>query len=61
QQLTVKDSQIAEKDAQIKKQQELMEKALTDQNQFFTDLQEQIQNAGNVESKGFFGRLFKKK
>ena len=58
QQLNVKDAQIAEKDVQIKKQQELMEKALTDQKQFFTDLQEQLQTTDN---KGFFGRLFGKK
>ena len=50
--------QIAEKDVQIKKQQELMEKALTDQKQFFTDLQEQLKTTDN---KGFFGRLFGKK
>ena len=58
QQLNVKDAQIAEKDVQIKKQQELMEKALTDQKQFFTDLQEQLKTTDN---KGFFGRLFGKK
>ena len=51
-------AQIAEKDVQIKKQQELMEKALTDQKQFFTDLQEQLKTTDN---KGFFGRLFGKK
>ncbi len=58
QQLTAKDEQIAEKDVQIKKQQELMDKALTDQQAFFADLQEKMKTAG--ENRGFFARLFGK-
>ena len=57
QQLNVKDAQIAEKDVQIKKQQELMEKALTDQKNFLTELQKEMIPEKN---KGFFSRLFGK-
>ena len=35
QQLMAKDAQIAEKDKQINRQQELMEKSLSDNNQFY--------------------------
>ncbi|GBG96888.1 DUF536 domain-containing protein [Lactococcus termiticola] len=56
-QLTVKDQQLAEKDKQIQRQQEMMEKALGDQQQFFVELQEQMKTAGN---RGFFARLFGK-
>jgi len=56
-QLTMKDQQLAEKDKQIQRQQEMMDKALSDQKQFFTDLQEQIKESSK---KGFFARLFGK-
>lgn len=41
-QLSTKDAQIAEKDQQIKKQQELMDKALTDQKEFLAEIQKEI-------------------
>ncbi len=56
-QLSTKDAQIAQKDLQIKKQQELMEKALTDQKNFLTELQKEMIPEKN---KGFFSRLFGK-
>lgn len=53
QQLMAKDVQLAEKDKQINRQQELMEKSLNDNNQFLMELK--------VESeKGFFAKLFGK-
>lgn len=56
-QLSTKDAQIAEKDQQIKKQQELMDKALTDQKEFLAEIQKEISIEKN---KGFFARLFNK-
>ncbi|MGM9886366.1 MULTISPECIES: DUF536 domain-containing protein [unclassified Lactococcus] len=56
-QLSTKDAQIAEKDLQIKKQQELMDKALTDQKAFLAEIQKEISADKN---KGFFSRVFGK-
>jgi len=57
QQISKKDEQLAEKDRQIERQQEMMDKALGDQQQFFKDLQEEIKNSAK---RGFFARLFGK-
>lgn len=53
QQLQTKDVQLAEKDKQIFKQQEIMEKTLADNNQFLLELKEN-------QKKGFFARIFGK-
>lgn len=48
-----KDAQIAEKDKQINRQQELMEKSLSDNNQFLLEMKAESE-------KGFFAKLFGK-
>lgn len=53
QQLMAKDAQIAEKDKQINRQQELMEKSLSDNNQFLLEMKAESE-------KGFFAKLFGK-
>lgn len=53
QQLMAKDAQIAEKDKQINRQQELMEKSLSDNNQFLLEMKSESE-------KGFFAKLFGK-
>ena len=52
-QLMAKDAQIAEKDKQINRQQELMEKSLSDTNQFLLEMKAESE-------KGFFAKLFGK-
>lgn len=53
QRLVAKDAQLAEKDKQINRQQELMEKSLNDNNQFLMELKTESE-------KGFFAKLFGK-
>ena len=53
QHLMAKDAQIAEKDKQINRQQELMEKSLSDNNQFLLEMKAESE-------KGFFAKLFGK-
>lgn len=59
-QLRVKDVQIAEKDKQLDQQQQLTLKAMADKEVLKLELDEVKAQAEEVQTKGFFARLFNK-